>query len=234
MSEQTQVPEGGLRGKADRNAYVSGNFDLRAELPAAPPADGRVTWESGGSRVMRVTDARTAYDALERGSSGPGPRLTVTGAELGTMRVATSRGPATVPAWLFTLDGYDTPLKRAAVTPSKLPQTPVAPAEDVSTGELRSLGGLVEVADDGRAVTVMALHGSCDDGPAVDVLETGGSVVLSAYVRGTQDGPCAASLEAEEVVVRLAEPVGGRIVVDAFTGRPVPFEEPNARSMGLS
>lgn len=40
-------------------------------------------------------------------------------------------------------------------------------------------------------MTVVALHGVCDDGPVVDVLETRGSVVLSASVNYLNDeGDC--------------------------------------------
>jgi hypothetical protein len=69
---------------------------------------------------------------------------------------------------------------------------------------------------------VLAKHGACDDGPAVDVLETEGSVVLSASIRGTSDGPCTSQSLAKKVTVKLRRPVGERILLDAFTGRPVP------------
>ena len=93
---------------------------------------------------------------------------------------------------------------------------------DSKLAELLPRGRLVEVAGDGRSVTVLAHHGSCDDGPAVHALETDGSVVLYASVVGTREGPCTRDLRAEEVTVRLARPVGDRVLLDAFTGRPVP------------
>ncbi len=220
-----QLPENGLRSTADRSAYETGNFDLRGELPAAPRKAGRVAWKSGYSITMQVMGAEKAYKALDRDSS-PGPRLTVTEAKLGEMTVGTSRGPATVPAWLFTLDGYDTPLKRAAVSPSKLPEPPIKPlGQEVPTDVLAPLGGLANVAQDSRSVTVAATHGSCDNGPAVDALETSDSVVLSASVVGSKDGNCPGAKLSEKVTVELDRPVGNRIVLDAFTGRPVPYSE---------
>ncbi|MFF8936007.1 hypothetical protein ACF08O_15010 [Streptomyces paradoxus] len=225
---------GPLRDDADRQAYEIGNFHLRGKLPAAPGGNGRVTWPSGASLTMPLMDAEQAYRTLDRADS-PGPRLTVTGARRGEMTVATSRGPATVPAWLFTLEGYDSPLARAAVSPSRLPTPPIGPlGQDVSTDELTPLGGLTEVAGNGRSVAVVAHHGSCDDGPVVDVLETKGSVVLSAAVTGVDDGPCTSELRGKKVTVKLARPLGDRIVLDAFTGRPVPYTDrpgaPPARS----
>jgi hypothetical protein len=152
--------------------------------------------------------------------------LTVTGAKLGEMTLATSRGPATVPAWLFTLDGYDTPLKQAAVDPLKPPTPPVEPVAEGSSDTLQPLPQLVGTASDGKSVTVVADHGACDDGPAVEVLETEGSVVLSASVVGTKEGPCTDQMLREMVTVKLDRPLGDRMLLDAFTGRPVPHGRP--------
>ncbi|MFJ8053263.1 hypothetical protein [Streptomyces luteogriseus] len=75
---------------------------------------------------------------------------------------------------------------------------------------LAPLGGLTKTAQDGRSLTVVGTHGSCDDGPTVKTLETSGSLVLSASTTGSEDGP---------------RPLGERIVLDAFTDRPVPYGE---------
>ncbi|MFE2825165.1 hypothetical protein [Streptomyces sp. NPDC059271] len=208
----------------DMHAYETGNFDLAGDLPPAPPKVGRATWESGGSLTLPLVDPQKAYQATDRASS-PGPRLVVTGAKLGAMTVATSRGPATVPAWLFTLQGYATPLRRAAVNPSKLPHPPIEPARGEPTDVLTPLGGLSKVAADGRSVTVVATHGSCDNGPAVEALETGGSVVLSASVVGSKDGICTSEMLGRKVTIHLKRPVGERMLLDASTGRPVPYSE---------
>ncbi|WP_392972698.1 hypothetical protein [Streptomyces sp. LN245] len=150
----------------------------------------------------------------------------MTAARLGEMTVPTSRGTATVPAWLFTVKGYDTPLKRVAVTPSELPRSPIGPVPK-QTDELGPLVGLDTIARDGRTITLRAEHGACDDGPAVEVLEAEGGVVFSASVRGTSDGPCTSELRVKKVTVKLRHPVGDRILLDAFTGRPVPpHQEP--------
>ncbi|GGX05802.1 hypothetical protein [Streptomyces lomondensis] len=224
MGPVVQLPGTGLlRDDADRRAYEIGNFDLRGKLPAAPGGSGRVTWPSGGSLKAPLMDAEQAYKALDTADS-PGPRLTVTGAKPGEMTVATSRGPATVPAWLFTLEGYDSPLKHAAVSPSKLPRPPIRPlGQNVPSDVLAPLGGLTGIEGNSRSVTVMAHHGACDDGPVVEALETKGSVVLSAAVTGVKEGPCTTELRGKRVTVKLDRPVGDRVVLDAFTGRPVPY-----------
>ncbi|MEU7385011.1 MULTISPECIES: hypothetical protein [unclassified Streptomyces] len=221
LGEQVQLPEDAFHDAADKQAYLNQNFALRGQLPATPRKNGRVKWESGGSLTLPLLEARQAYEAVARGGND-GPHLTVTGAKLGEMTLSTSRGPATVPAWLFTLDGYGTPLKRVAVRPLKPPAPPVEPITEGPSDALQPLRQLVGTARDGRSVTVIADHGACDDGPAVAVLETDGSVVLSASVVGTKEGPCADLGLSETVTVKLDRPLGDRVLLDAFTGQPVP------------
>jgi hypothetical protein len=222
LAEVVQPPVNGFLDEDDQRAYETGTFHLNGHLPVTSRRDGLVTWKGGGRLKLPLMDARKAYEILDRNGSD-GPALTVTGAKPGEMTLTTNHGPTTVPAWLFTLDGYATPLRQAAVSPSKLPEPPVGPVRNVPGGELTALAGLVDVAGDGRSVSVLATHGGCDDGPAVDVLETRGSVVLSAYVVGTHDGPCDSALYAGKVNVRLAAPLGDRVLLDASTGRPVPL-----------
>ncbi|MGP4051349.1 hypothetical protein [Streptomyces sp. 2A115] len=226
MGDSVQLPDGAFRNEADKRAYATQNFELRGSLPAEPQPKGQVRWRSGDSLAVPVTSARAAYEKLARGGND-GPRLTVTGARLGDMTLLTNRGTATVPAWHFTVKEYDTPLKRVAVTPSKLPRPPVKPLSRAESGDaLSSLAGLVTIAKDGRSLTVLAEHGSCDDGPAVDVLEGGDNVVFAASIRGGSGGVCTSELRLEKVTVKLARPVGDRMLLDAFTGRPVPYEGP--------
>ncbi|MFF7596725.1 hypothetical protein [Streptomyces mirabilis] len=233
MADAVQLPEGGLRDKADQRAFTTQNFVLRGALPALPPKAGEVRWKSGASLTLPLMEAREAYERVARGGND-GPHLTVTGVKPGEMTQATSRGPATVPAWLFTLEGYDTPLKRAAVRPSKLPESPIGPSRDVPAGTLVPLDRLVEVAGDGRSATVLADHGSCDSGPAVHVRETRTSVVLSASVLGVRKGPCTGETIRARVTVKLTRPLGDRILLDAHTGRPVPHEGPHEASPSWS
>ncbi|MFJ1607522.1 hypothetical protein ACIOHS_29710 [Streptomyces sp. NPDC088253] len=233
MADAVQLPEGGLRGAADKRAFTTQNFVLRGALAALPRKDGKVRWKSGASLTLPLMEAGKAYERVARGGND-GPHLTVTGAKPGEMTLVTSRGPATVPAWLFTLEGYDTPLKRAAVGPSKLPESPIEPNRDVPAGTLVLLDRLVEVAGDGRSVTVLADHGSCDSGPAVHVLETGTDVVLSASVLKARKGPCTGETIRARVTVKLTRPIGDRILLDAHTGRPVPHEGPHEPSPSWS
>ncbi|MFD3451957.1 hypothetical protein ACFWVC_07215 [Streptomyces sp. NPDC058691] len=223
LEDVVRLPDGAFHNKADKQAYLQRNFTLRGALPGGAARHGRIRWTSGESLAATVMTARQAYETLDSGDGGPGgDPLTVTKAVFGTMTLSTSRGPARVPAWRFTLDGYDTPLQHVAVSPSKPPRAPVESlSQSQDTGGLWPLHGLKSVAGDGRSVTVGAEHGSCDDGPAVDVLETGDSVVLAGRVRGANDGPCNSMLLVDPVTVKLDRPLGGRLLLDAFTGAPV-------------
>ncbi|MDH6493642.1 hypothetical protein [Streptomyces sp. SAI-127] len=229
MADAVQTPESGWRSKADEQAYETKNFDLRGNLPTTSAEHGTVDWGSGVTLTRPLWGAKKAYQSFDLNSS-EGPRLTITGARLGETTITTSRGTATVPAWLFTLDGYDTPLKRVAVTPSKLPEQPIEQAQQGSAGGLRRVARLVGTATDGLSITVKATHGSCDDGPVVKVLETDESAVLYASIAGAQSGPCSADLTERSVKVKLRKPLGDRILLDALTGRPVPYGEPDALS----
>lgn len=231
MGDVVQLPRGGLRNQADKQAYQDRNFVLRGKLPTVWPKDGRVAWAGEEALTRPLLGADASYKALTGDRAGGRPHLTVTGAKLGDMTLATSRGPAVVPAWLFTLDGYDTPLKQAAVVPSKLPQPPIGEAHNVPGLPLQHL---VRIAADGRSVTVVALYGVCDDGSAVEVLETPGGVVLSASVKQKQKGVCTKQGKQQQVVVKLDRALDDRVLLDAHTGKPVPYKPQNGPSPSWS
>ncbi|MEB8342433.1 hypothetical protein [Streptomyces endophyticus] len=223
--EAVRLPRGGLHDGADQQAYERRNFKVRGTLPDAGPKDGTVSWAAGHSVTRPLVGAKEAYDTLAGPRAEGKPQLAVIGVELGRMRMSTSRGPASVPAWVFTLDGYASPLKQAAAVPSKTPRSPVKAAHDLPDPPLNRL---LKVSADGRAVTVVALHGVCDDGPTVDALETRGSVVLSASVTGRDPGRiCTKQAKLERVEVRLREPLGDRVLLDAHSGKPVPYRWTN-------
>ncbi|MFG3410176.1 hypothetical protein [Streptomyces sp. NPDC048142] len=85
----------------------------------------------------------------------------------------------------------------------------------------------MEASSDGRRLTVVAGHGSCDNGPVVTTLETTGSVVLIGDVdvrEGSEDAICTKELLARQATVKLDEPLRDRVLLDATTGRPIPFK----------
>ncbi|AQS66876.1 hypothetical protein [Streptomyces pactum] len=232
MGDVVQLPHGGLRSKVDEQAYKDRSFVLRGKLPTDWPKSGRVNWAGDESLTRPLSGAEESYRSLSGGLADGETGLTVTGAKLGTMTLATSRGPATVPAWLFTLDGYTSPLKRAAADPSQLPPSPIGRARDIP---VRQLNGLVDIAEDGRSVTVIALRGVCHDGATVEALETVRSVVLSSSVKQQKDNEkCTKQARLRQVSVELEHPLGDRILLDAKSGQPVPYKPPYGPSPSWS
>ncbi|MFF2778928.1 hypothetical protein ACFVU3_29040 [Streptomyces sp. NPDC058052] len=231
MSDVIQPPRGGLQSNADEQAYRDHSFVLRGKLPAAWPRTGKIAWDGGGDLTLPLTGPQDSYTSLSYNHQGSKPHLTVTNAKLGTMTLVTSRGPATVPAWLYSLDGYASPLKQAAVKPSKLPASPIGPADDTP---VRKLSGLSEIAADGRSVTVVALHGVCEEGPEIDVLETASSVVLSLVEQPESGRNCTKQARIQQVRVEVDRPVSDRILLDAKTGRPLPYTPENGASPSWS
>ncbi|MFG2160116.1 hypothetical protein [Streptomyces olivaceus] len=226
MADAVQAPASGWRSKADKRAFETKNFVLTGDLPSMASTRGEVEWGDGQDLTRPLISSEKAYKSFALNRSA-GPHLTVTEARLGTTVIVTSRGKATVPAWVFTLESYDTPLKRVAVTPSKLPKPPIGHARQEATGGLRSITRLAGTAADGRSVTVKATHGTCDDGPTVKALETKESVVLYASIKGAESGACAAVMIEQDMRVKLSQPLGDRILLDALTGRPLPFGDPD-------
>ncbi|RBM22990.1 hypothetical protein DEH69_03480 [Streptomyces sp. PT12] len=219
-----QLPEGGLRDDSDALAFENGSVRALTSLPDEA-AEGSIRWEDGESGPVPLMSAADAFGEMDSGIADSSPgfhALEVTGVERGEMRLRTSRGPAQAPAWLFTLDGYDTPLRHAAVALPEPPAAPVGPVEDGEggggEGELRGLDALVPTGEDGRDVSVMWLKGSCD-GRDLDVLETDASVVIAASVDAAPpDVVCTAEVRPVWQTVELERPLGERAPLDAYTG----------------
>ncbi|MFJ3894837.1 hypothetical protein [Streptomyces sp. NPDC090083] len=227
MADAIQPVDSGWHTTADERAYKTGNIFLSDSLPTTAITQGTVKWRDGGSLNRPLMEATKAYQSFARTHNAERPRLTVTAAKLGETTLTTSRGPATVPAWLFTIEGYDAPLKRVAVTPSPLPEPPIEPTPEGFADGIRSVTRLAGTAVDGRSITVGATHGACDDGPVVRALETDESIVLYASVARERSGPCTAQLIEQNVTLKLRQPLAHRILLDARTGRPVPYGLPN-------
>ncbi|MGW3338628.1 hypothetical protein ACWDCL_14280 [Streptomyces sp. NPDC001009] len=217
MADAVQKPTSGWRVKADERAFETKNFVLGGDLPGTASTLGKVDWGDGKTLTHPLISSKQAYESFALNRSA-GPHLTVTGARLGRTTIVTSRGKAAVPAWLFRLEGYDTPLKRVAVTPSKRPKPPIGPARQGTDGGLRSVARLVGTAADGRSVTVRATHGSCDGGPAVRALQDRESVVLYASIKEPESGACTAEIIEQDVKVTSRGP---SVTASSWTLSPV-------------
>lgn len=234
-----------------KQAFAAGWYRHQVELPPTDPAEGTIRFPDGtldvpllsAAEAYRELDQGDPPPCVRRPASPPdatgtaspgGPDtpvgsdagsscvpLTVTGVELGTVALRTSRGEAQVPAWLFSIEEVDGTVARVAVDPSaagELPD-PVAPANPPAT-DLVSAQDLTGV--DGTTLHYRLGVGACDVDitplvrEAEDVVVVGGGVTRSP-------GVCTEQLVIKPVSVTLDAPLGDRPVLDAVTGQPLTF-----------
>lgn len=222
---QGPTVEGATGAGAYKASAYAGRYRLAtmATLPVEAPADAVVAFEDGDSMRVAVVTAVRAYNELTATGDEPCvgcPVLTVTGATFGTVKIATSRGPATVPAWLFTVAELSSPMAQLAVAAADQTTLPVLDPPTGLTG-LAAAGSLDVVED--SAVEFRASVSSCVRDPRPQVWETATVVVLGATVQPTglacDDGGVGPNVP---MSVTLSRPVADRLVIDVLSGRPVP------------
>jgi hypothetical protein len=223
-------PSGGFPSGAAKLAFINGDLVFTGPPPPVAPA-GVVTWPDGSTMKVPALGEARVFGELTGSRQCPGcvtTPLAVTAARPTTLDVATSRGRASVPAWAFTLKGVSTPVIQAALPPGSYvtPYTYGTPAENVRPLGAAFVGGdPVWPSADGQTLTVGLPASPCDTTWGGLDAEVGGVVVVGGWMRDPNpDQPCAAVLELRKVTVRLAAPLGDRVILDAATGRPVTQE----------
>ena len=221
-------PSGGFPSGETKIAFGNGNLVYTGTPPKGAPA-GVVTWADGSSMKVPVLSEAQVFSALKNNTAGRCPScattpLAVTAAQPTTMSVATSRGTATVPAWAFTLQGVSTPVIQAALPPGSYvtQHSSHQPAEQLGPLGKGFVGAVAATrAADGRTLTLMLEGSPCDATWGGLVAEAGDVVVVGGWMHDPHpDAPCAASLVGRTVTVRLAKPLGDRVILDAATGWP--------------
>ena len=155
-------------------------------------------------------------------SLGPCTALTVTGARLSSAPLRTSRGVATVPVWLFTVEGLPLPVGRVAVSPDAVGQAPEPPALPSLPADTRLVAAQDLTGVGGQSLRFRVGVSPCDQDVRGRVLEADGVVVVGASVTHGNDGSaCPAVMMLQPERVTLGAPLGGRLVVDVVTGRPM-------------
>jgi hypothetical protein len=211
--------------EAQFQAFVAGRFALSGTLAAAVPPSGQITFEgAGGTTSVPLATAQAAFAAMQRSDAKAGCdciTLNVTGATLGTVRMPSSRGAATVPAWIFAVEGLRAPVARVAVASSAswtdvlrlpaelLPESPLwADRVESYTGEAQEL-------------TLHFTGGACDLSHMGEVYETADAVVVGVAITA-KGGTCIAIGIPGTVDIQLKQPVGSRVVLAVSAGQLVP------------
>ena len=105
-------------GANNKLALMAGMVASASPLSEQAPPDGEVSWQDGTRTKVPLLSAQDAIAAIASTTAAPCADCTmllVTGAELASGPIQTSRGPATAPIWVFTLQGTDVKVTRVAI-----------------------------------------------------------------------------------------------------------------------
>lgn len=234
--QQRYVPVGDLTGQLgdwepergeNKASLLSGQVLAGGVLPAAPQATGTVTWDGGATLDVPLVGADAALAAIPRSDCGGCPPLTATGARLTTAKISTTRGPATVPAWEYTLQDTAVRVTRPAVAASAA-VTVTPPSWD----PFNSPGGLpIDSASVNAAGTTLTLVFTGSPGPASqpcgadytgEVVESANAVVVIILTHPhAANEACTAIGYRRTLDVDLAAPLGERALLDIQQGLPM-------------
>jgi hypothetical protein len=223
-SDLTPVPSKGFSTGREKLAFMSGQFRLAGVLPAGP-LPGMVRWANGTTLRLPLLSARAAFAELaaERPCAVPNAcgQLTVTGAEPGVVTVRTSRGPASVPAWRFTVAGLGWKVSEVAVARSAFVVLPGYGPIPPAGRDTQGVSELTAVSGNGRALRLIFIGGACTAAWGAYKYESGSTVVVGSWERSSANGPCPAVGIGRTARVTLARPLGTRVVLDVASGLPL-------------
>ncbi|WP_238017142.1 hypothetical protein KZZ52_40170 [Dactylosporangium sp. AC04546] len=234
--QQRFVPVGDLTGQVgdweagreeNKASLLAGQVVAGGALPAPPQATGTVTWDGGATLDVPLVGAEASLAAIPRGDCGGCPPLTVTGARLTTAKISTTRGPATVPAWEYTLRDTAVRVTRPAVAASAA-VTVTPPSWD----PFNAPGGLpIDSASVNAAGTTLTVVFVGSQGPASvpcgadytgEVVESANAVVVIIVTHPhAADEACTAIGFPRTLSVELAAPLGERALLDIQQGLPI-------------
>jgi hypothetical protein len=223
-SDLTSVPYGaGFSSASEKLAFMSGRFRLAGVLPAGP-LPGTVRWADGTTLRLPLLTARAAFAELAAQRPCPASsacgQLTVTGAEPSAVTVPTSRGPASVPAWRFTVAGLGWKVSEVAVARSALVILPGNGQSPAAGRNTPGVGAVTAVSVHGRTLTVSFL-GGCDAAWGAYLYESGGTVVVGSWEKPPAAAACTAIGIGRTARVTLTRPLGTRVVLDVASGQPL-------------
>jgi hypothetical protein len=227
------------RGFADdrlERKFLDGSYELRTRLPTGTPPPGEVRHGDGATLPVPVVPADVAYAGIT-GSHGwtcsPGYCLGITEVRLGTTAVRTNAGPATVPAWLFTVTDWSDPVAWAAwvaVAPSALAPVPEPSPPPARAGLLLATPTAVHAAPATagagatRLVLTLMVDSCAYTEPQPLVREAPDAIVIGARITESHAKLCPSMpVRPRGFTVTLTAPLGYRVLLDAATGQPVPL-----------
>jgi hypothetical protein len=239
--QQSFVPVGELTGQIgdweaavgenNKSALYSGLIGAAVGLPAETRGEAEIRWDDGRRKTIRPISADQALQQLRAVVDQRCQEcipLQVTAARLSRATVQTSRGPATAPAWEFTLKGTKVVVTRIAVAARDgifVTPPPWDPNDAPSGMRIESATGTV----DGRQLTVGFVGAPetgdkpCGPDYAAEAVESEMAVVVIviSHPNGTAIA-CRGVGARRTATAKLAKPLGERTVLEVTQGLPVP------------
>ncbi|MEU1684108.1 hypothetical protein [Micromonospora sp. NPDC005707] len=213
-----------------KETLSAGRVEAATTLPESPKSAGTIVWANGTRHDVPLISAGGALAQLRASGtgdcSGCAP-LKLTGARLTTMTVPTTRGPATAPAWEYTLDGTTVRLARVAVDPSAIVRVTPPPWDADHPHEgLAIESATTSTASNEMTVTFTGAPGfsskACGaDYSAIAVESDLAVVVIVIEYRHAKDEVCLAIGAPRNATLKLSRPLGERAVLEVTQGLPV-------------
>jgi len=206
-------PHGQAFTNTSKIAALCRQLALSVELPAITPDHATASWPDGSSSTYPATSASDTFTALKRAPGASGSMcaaatpLQVTAVRFGVAGFETDRGTAQMSAWLFKANG--------AAAEFIYPAIPMSALWGGGITNMSTSGGST-VSPDGRSLNFGFIGGECDAGYKSAIAESTSAVAV-AIEAIPKDGSGACSLVgiARSITVKLTNPLGGRVLVDA-------------------
>jgi hypothetical protein len=227
----SQIGTWELANGNNKLALMSGRVIAVAPLPALPRPTGEVRWDSGAAQTVPLIGAQ---DALAQLIASAGSTcddclpLEITGARLSTEHIETTRGPATAPAWEFTLRGTEVRVTRVAVARSATVIVTPPPWDPSNAPDGLSIeSATTSLSSRQLTVTFTGVPDPASQPCGADytgeAVESANAVVVIVYEHPYAGGGVCPAIGAERTAtVNLAQRLGERAVLEVRQGLPVP------------
>jgi hypothetical protein len=215
-------------GDNNKPALMSGLVEAGMTLPTEIPPDGEIRWPNGRTQTVRLISGQEALSRLKAGTSGDCPDCTpleIVGARVASGEIQTSRGPAQMPMWEFTLQGTAVRITQLAVDSYVQVKPPAWDPDNPPIGlSIQSATG----ADDERGLTVTFVGAPktgdqlCGADYTAEAVESETAVVVIVIEQPNgAPVPCRMEGAPRIATVQLSTPLGDRTVLEVQQGLPV-------------
>jgi hypothetical protein len=220
-------------GDNNKLALMAGKVRAATDLPADTPPRDQAKWLDGSSVDVNVLSASATLQALVSGATATCDdcrALEVVGAQQATGLASTSRGPANVPIWVYSLRGSQVKITRVAVDESVTVDPPPWNASDPPQGlSVESAAG----TEDSKKLTVTFIGAPdgadkrCGADYTAEAVESDLAVVIIINIHANpMPGACSAVGATRTAKVTLDNVLGKRAVLEIKQGLPVPVTAP--------